>query len=152
MHRIVISDTSCLVVLDKIKKIFLLKELYSEVITTPEIVAEFGLPLPEWITIKRVTDKTLQNQLEEKIDLGEASALALAKDIPDCILILDDLKARKIATDLHLDYTGTLGILVKAKQKSLLLQVGPLVTQLKEVGLRFSEEVEKDILRQTGEL
>jgi predicted nucleic acid-binding protein len=152
MHRIVISDTSCLVVLEKIKKLFLLKELYPEVITTPEIVAEFGLPLPEWITVKRVTDKTLQNQLEQKIDLGEASALALAKEITDCILILDDLKARKIANDLHLDYTGTLGVLVKAKQKGLLLQVGPLVTQLKEVGLRFSEEVEKDILRQTGEL
>ena len=36
-HRIVVSDTSCLILLSKVNKLFLLKELYSE-ISIPEAV------------------------------------------------------------------------------------------------------------------
>jgi predicted nucleic acid-binding protein len=41
--------------------------------------------------------------------------LALAIEIIDSTLILDDYKARKITSQLGLTYTGTIGIIVKAK-------------------------------------
>jgi predicted nucleic acid-binding protein len=46
MPKIVISDTSCLVVLEKINELEILKNIYSEVVTTPEVSSEFKSPLP----------------------------------------------------------------------------------------------------------
>lgn len=60
MHKTVISDTSCLIVLSNINEISLLKESYEEVYTTPEIESEFGRTLPEWIRIKSPSDKSQQ--------------------------------------------------------------------------------------------
>lgn len=151
MHKIVISDTSCLIILEKIDKIFLLKEIYSEVITTPEIQIEYGKELPEWIKILSAKNKSFQKELETKIDVGESSAIALGLETPDCTIILDDLKARKIAESLQVNFTGTLGILVKAKQLNLIPSVKPIIKNMQEVGLRFSAEVAADIIKQAGE-
>ncbi len=151
MHKIVISDTSCLIILEKIDKIFLLKEIYSEVITTPEIQIEYGKELPEWIKILSAKNKSFQKELETKIDVGESSAIALGLETPDCTIILDDLKARKIAESLYVNFTGTLGILVKAKQLNLIPSVKPIIKNMQEVGLRFSSEVAEDIIKQAGE-
>jgi len=52
MHRIVIADTSCLIVLQKIDKLFILKELFSEITITEEIAIEYGEALPEWCNIE----------------------------------------------------------------------------------------------------
>ncbi len=54
MHDIVISDTSCLILFDKIGEIELLKSVYDTIITTPEIAEEFGEVLPIWIKIETV--------------------------------------------------------------------------------------------------
>ena len=49
------------------------------------------------------------------MDAGEASAIALASELQPSLLIIDDLKGRKLAEQLHLTYTGTLGICLKAR-------------------------------------
>jgi predicted nucleic acid-binding protein len=61
MHDIVISDTSCLILFDKIGEIELLKSVYDTIITTPEIAEEFGEVLPIWIKIETVKDKKYQH-------------------------------------------------------------------------------------------
>ncbi len=151
MPKVVISDTSCLIVLEKIDRLKLLQEIYDEVVTTPEIVEEFKKSLPDWIKIKSAKNKVLQKELEKKLDSGEASAIALGLEIPSCSIIPDDLKARKIASSLKLEYTGTLGIIVKAKQLNILDSVKPIIQKLHEEGFRFSNEVEKDIVSQAKE-
>lgn len=151
MPKIVISDTSCLVVLEKINELDLLKNIYSDVLTTPEVKSEFGKPLPGWIKIRSPKNIDFQNKLEDKIDKGEASAIALGAETEDCIVILDDLKARKVAESLHLNFTGTIDILVKAKEMGIIASVKPLLTKLKSVGLRFSNDVERELLNQSGE-
>jgi predicted nucleic acid-binding protein len=45
MQKVIISDTSCLVLLDKLKLLHLLNELYGTISVTPEIIEEFGDPL-----------------------------------------------------------------------------------------------------------
>jgi predicted nucleic acid-binding protein len=151
MPKTVIADTSCFIVLEKINELSLLNKIYREVITTPEIATEFNKPLPDWISIIETKNKLVQRELEAKIDVGEASAIALGLEIPNCSIILDDLKARKIAASLKLDFTGTLGVIVKAKQLNLIDSVKPIIRKLREGGLRFSEEIEKDILNQAKE-
>jgi predicted nucleic acid-binding protein len=151
MPKTVIADTSCFIVLEKINELSLLNKIYREVITTPEIATEFKKPLPDRISIIETKNKLVQRELKAKIDVGEASAIALGLEIPNCSIILGDLKARKIAASLKLDFTGTLGVIVKAKQLNLIDSVKPIILKLREGGLRFSEEIEKDILNQAKE-
>jgi predicted nucleic acid-binding protein len=72
--------------------------------------------LPNWIKIENVQDKKYQEFLETQVDWGEASTIALAKEIENVLLLLDDLKARKLAGKLNLKFTGTLGVINKARQ------------------------------------
>ena len=115
MPRTIISDTSCFIVLTKIGALELLHQIYGQVVTTPDIAVEYGQTLPEWVEVVAVQDKMRQQLLEMQIDKGESSAIALALETPDCTIILDDYKARKIAERLGLNLTGTIGVIIKAK-------------------------------------
>lgn len=57
--KIVITDASCFITLDKIDGMRLLHSLYKQVITTPEIAAEFGKRLPDWVDVKAVLNRDL---------------------------------------------------------------------------------------------
>ncbi len=66
MHKIVISDTSTLILFDKIEEFDLLHEVYGELLTTPEIAEEFGEELPCWIKEQEVTEKNTRNFLKRR--------------------------------------------------------------------------------------
>ena len=150
MRRSIISDTSCLILPEKIDEIKLLKKLFGEVIITSVITAEFGRELPEWIKIENASDKDYQNVLESSIDKGEASAIALGVEKSGCLLILDDLKARKLAKELKLNYTGTLGILVEAKLSGHINSMKKVLEKIKKTNYR-TPSLEKKILNRSGE-
>ncbi len=78
---------------------------------------EFRETLPEFIFIKNPTDNRQQNILEVSLDKGEASAIALALENENCLLIIDEYKGRKVAKSLGLAITGTAGVLAQAKLK-----------------------------------
>jgi predicted nucleic acid-binding protein len=147
MHKIIISDTSCFIILKNIGEFHLLQKLYSKITTTVEIATEFGEPLPEWVEILSVKSKDTQRLLELQIDKGESSAIALALEISDSLLILDDIKARKVATQLGLSITGTLGIIIKAKLEGIIPSVIPILNKIKQTDFRLSDEVELQVLK-----
>jgi len=142
-----ISDTSCLIVLDNIDMLFILKELYENIFITQEVLKEFEKPIPEWIKVREVNDKKYLKLLSTFIDLGEASSIALALEKEDIILILDDLKARKLANKLNLQITGTLGVIVSAKNKHIISSLEEVLNKLKKAGFRISKELENEILK-----
>lgn len=49
--RKIISNTSCLIVLERIDMLFILKELYGNIQITEEVYKEFGEKIEEWIEI-----------------------------------------------------------------------------------------------------
>ena len=151
MHRIVISDTSTLIILHKINELNILKLVYGELITTPEIAEEFGEKLPDWIMVQSVTDEKYQRFLETQVDRGEASAIALAAEFEDVTLLLDDLKARKLAVKLKLKTTGALGVIHKAKQMSIIPKVKPLIDKLLLTNFRISNNIIEEILKLNNE-
>ena len=108
MQKVIISDTSCLILLDKIGELKLLNKLFGQIIITQEIAGEFKKELPDWFTIQEPTNKTYQKILEASLDKGEASAIAFAIEQTDCLLIIDDYKGRKYAEQLgikeHLEF------------------------------------------------
>ncbi len=120
MPRVIISDTSCFIVLTSMGELDLLQKVYGKITTTPEIATEYGETLPEWVEIQNVSDQFTQQLLELQIDKGEASAIALALEVSDCTIILDDYKARKIAERLGITITGTIGVIVKAKLSGII--------------------------------
>jgi len=151
-NTIIITDTSCLIALTKINVLHLLHELYEHVVITEEIYAEFGEPLPEWIEIKQVANKKYQQLLENTLDKGEASAIALAIELEEVLLVVDDLKGRKEAERLGLKITGTLGILFRMKQMGKLSVLKPYLEVLQTVGFRVAPAVIEKILQKSGEI
>ena len=151
MPKIIISDTSCFIVLTNIGELDLLHKVYGEIITTLDIATEFGEPLPDWVEIQNVSDKYRQQLLEMQIDKGESSAIALALETPDCTVILDDYKARKIAERLGINITGTIGVIVKAKIKGVIPSIKPFLAKIKETDFRLSAEVELLALKEAQE-
>ncbi len=152
MSATVISDTSCLIFIGKIDLLDFIAESYQTVYVTSVIAKEYGLPLPEWIVVRDPADKSKVKELESKMDAGEATAIALALEIADCDLLLDDLSARIYALENHLKFTGTLGVLLKAKKQRVIPEVRPLLDKLKTFGLRISEAVVKEVLLAADEL
>lgn len=151
MLKSIICDTSCFIILSKIGELELLQKIYNQIVTTPDILEEFGETLPEWVIIKKVTDNYRQQILEIQIDKGESSAIALALEIPNSILILDDNKARKIAQNLKLKFTGTIGVIVKAKLLGLIPSVKPYFDKIKDTNFRISPELELQALKEAKE-
>jgi len=86
-NEIIISDTTCLIGLTNIGRIDILREMYDSVIVTPEVADEYGDPLPEWITIQAVSDSEKIKILNKFIGLGESSAIALALETRNVLLI-----------------------------------------------------------------
>ena len=151
MHKTIISDTSCLIVLSKIGEMDLLKKVYGSIFTTQDIASEFGDSLPEWIDVLEVKDPFKQQLLELQIDKGESSAIALALEIPGSTVILDDFKARKIAIKLGIQVTGTLGVVIRARQKGIISSIKPILGKLKQTNFRLSTELESEALMMAGE-
>lgn len=149
--EVIISDTSCLILLCKIDELDLLKKMANKVYITPTIKKEFGKGLPDWITINSPSDNHYQKILEMVLDPGEASAIALSLEIENSILIIDDLKGRKIADRLKLKYSGTFGLILKAKQIGLLYSVRPVLDKIRKTDFRFSEGLFEIIMEQAGE-
>lgn len=56
MPNVVISDASCLIVLEKINALDLLQKLYGKIFITPEILVEFDSPIPDWILVRSAQD------------------------------------------------------------------------------------------------
>ena len=148
----VISDSSCLIALDNIGMLHILQELYSQIFISEEVLDEFGKRVEGWIVIKRVKNQNYVQMLSNLVDLGEASTIALSFEIEDSLIILDDQKARKLAENLHLKFTGLLGILLKAKHQGIINSVGEILFKLKSVNFRISEKMEYTILQLANEI
>lgn len=151
MQKTIISDTSCLILLEKIGELDLLHEVFGEILITQEIADEYGLNLPEWISVQNSTDKNYQKILEASVDKGEASAIALAVELVDCLLIIDDLKGRNLAETLGIKITGTFGVILGAKLSDKIDSVKPLLAKIKQTDFHFSEALEKKILAKANE-
>ena len=151
MPDVIISDTSTLILFKKIDEFQLLRQVYRNLLIAPEIAYEFQEPLPDWIQIQAVSDTKYQDFLETQIDKGEASVLSLASEFNQPLLLLDDLKARKLAKNLNFNITGTLGIIHKAKSLRLIDAVKPIIEKILLTDFRIAGGIVKELLKLNNE-
>jgi len=140
---IVIADASCLITLENIDEADILPKLYKEIYVTPEVAAEVGVALPDWALLRESSDRTLIERLTADLELGEATSIALALEISDCLLIIDEKKGRRIAKDLGIKITGTFGIIMQAFEMQLIADPGSVVERLENVGFRISQNLKE---------
>lgn len=151
MPKIIVSDTSCLILFQKINKLSLLSLLFGKITITEIVAEEYGEKLPEFIDIENPNNQNYQKILETYLDPGEASSIALAIEKEDCLLIMDDYKARKEAKQLKIDFTGSLGILIVAKERGLIQEVNAVLKEIEGTDFRISEKLKGEVRKMCGE-
>ena len=141
MSIVIISDTSCLIALDRVSQLGLLQQLFQHIVITQVVEEEFGKKLPEWIRTVEVQNQDKVRELEAVLDKGEASVIALALETEKGQLIIDEKKGRKVAQSLEIEVTGTLKVILMAKQKGIIQSVRPVIEDLQKAGFRFSQKI-----------
>ena len=143
----IVSDSSPLIALAKIEMLDILrngivipKAVFDE-ITKPE--KEYAKELDKWGKDKVIAVKNRKavEYLEMIIDRGEAETIALAEELNADAVLIDDLKARKIAKLRGLNIIGTIGVLLDAKERELIREVKPLLEKLMKEKIRMSKEL-----------
>ena len=86
-----------------------------------------------------------------RLGAGEASVLALAAEHPGTEAIIDDLAGRRCATSLNIPVRGTLGIVLVAKERGLILAARPVIEDMVLAGLHLSRRVLDEALRRVDE-
>lgn len=145
-REIIIADASCLIVLENIQELSLLHKLFGEVLITEEVKDEFGFDLPEWLKVREVKDQSKKEILNLILDKGEASAIALALEIAESVLIIDEKKGRRIAQESGLKIVGTLGLILKAKENNLIDSTEEILEKLENADFRISPTLKAKIL------
>ena len=106
----------------------------------------------DWIEISAVANTFVQNKLLDILDKGESAAIALALERNANLILIDERKGRQVAHQFGLATTGTIGILIKAKQTGLLQAIKPEIFKLKnEANFWISQKLIDDILKLVGE-
>ena len=141
-ERIVIADTSCFIAFDNIDHFDILQTLCPFIITTPEVISEFKKPFPEWIKIVEVKDTVKIKSISTLLGIGEASAIALALETENSLLIIDDKKARRYAQNLGLNFTGIIGLLRLGFKQGLIPEIDSIITDLRAIGFRLPANTE----------
>ncbi len=160
---IVVCDTSPITNLAAVGQLNLLQQLYSNIIIPQAVydeMAGLGYAVPgaievqtlSWIQHQQVRNCALVTSLESKLDQGEAEAIVLAIELGADLLLLDERRGRKVASQYGLNITGLLGVLIEAKHNGLILPVKPVLDDLiLQVGFRVSNKLYVDTLQAAGE-
>jgi len=158
----VICDVSPIQYLHQVGLLDLLRLRYGAITIPTAVAAELregtlrrvDLPAVEaldWMRIRQPAGGLLLPIIAD-LGAGEREVLALGTETPDSLVILDDALARQYARMLKLKLTGTLGVLLKAKETGLLPALAPVLERLQDLRFRMDPETRQAVLRLAGEV
>lgn len=158
--RLVVSNTTPIITLSLVGQLSLLQRLYGTVLVPTAVANEIlaggsRTGAAELLQASYIHTTPLQDprraDLLSDLDRGEAEAIALALEQNADLLIMDERLGRRHANRLGLPLTGSIGILLKAKQAGYLAAIKPLLIQLDQSGIHLSHALIAQALRQAGE-
>lgn len=125
--RKVVVNTTPLIALSHVGQLSILKKLYGEIIIPEAVYRELSVKvdsickrtvdrLLDWIHVEKIQNQMAKTMYKTQLHDGEVEVMILSKEIGAEVVIIDDANAKKHAKYLGLPVTGTLGILIKAKQ------------------------------------
>ena len=154
---IVVSDTSPILNLAAASKLYLLRDLYADIVIPPAVGQELvrnGVQLePSWTRVVAAEDQNEVAALLDQLDPGEAEAIVVAGELKAGLLLVDEKRGRRVALDRGLEVTGLLGVLAEAKARGLILRCQPVLEEMIRVaGFWIGEELKIRYLCGLGEL
>lgn len=149
MREPIVSDSTCLIGLERIGELNILPALFDPIMIPPEVEREFGNKF-SWLQTETLTNNLLAAALRLVVDAGEAEAIALASE-QNCLLISDDKQARTAAKRLGVTVIGTVGVLVRAKQNGVVSAVKPILDKLELNNFFISRALREEALKLVGE-
>lgn len=152
-----VADTSPIIALVGLGELRLLDALFARIIVPfavwEELADKSGAPELDALRMQGVSFLPAPLLPIEVATLhgGEAAAIALAQAIPNSVVLLDDLAARRVAGTLGLRVMGTLGILAEAKRQGLVPLLRPLIARMLAAGYRLGPDLVQAVLSAAGE-
>ena len=132
-----VTNSTCLIALERIQRLDILPQVFAPITIPPAVQSEVGISAP-WLTIQAPQHRGIVQSLQTQIDEGESEAIALAMELGDVFIILNDLSARRVAQQLHLKVIGTTGMLLRAKQQGIIPEIKPILDALTTANFRIS--------------
>jgi len=156
--QLVISDSSTLIHLARIKRFNLITQYYPSVLIPHAVYEEVvdsdknksgSQEVSDAITrgeinIRNISNTRLSESLKNEIHPGEAEVITLALEVDNPFLLLDDQDARHIATRFNLKYTGLLGILMRARMDNKIPSLRDEIEKLRTVGKFWISDTMRD--------
>ena len=157
----VVVDTTPLIALALLEHTELLRRFYGGVLIPPAVRAElesgslqgrYTLTLSDasWIETAALDDPRRADLLSD-LDRGEAEVLALAQERRARLVIIDEKLGRRHAQRLGLPLTGSLGVLIRAKQAGVIAELAPLLDELVDRGIYLGQPLVEEAPRLAGE-
>ncbi len=149
-QQMIIADSSPLISLALIGNLSILEQLYQEISVPTAVYDEVvrsdkpcSRELKQFLNgkTKHVKNTMAVDILLSDIGAGEAEAIVLALEQQPAIILIDDLKARKLAKMKGLHIIGTMGILLEAKQEGLITEIKPFIAELLLKDIRISKKI-----------
>jgi len=160
---IIVSNTTPLIGLATIGRFEILRQLFGEVYI-PKAVYDEAVTVgredggakrevseASWIKVVEIQDRLAVEVLLDELDLGEAEAIVLARELDAEWVLMDEKKGRRKLSQLEIQKIGTVGILLKAKQVGLIKTIRKDLEQLREKGFSISQPVIDAVLEQAQE-
>lgn len=149
----VFANTSPLQYLHQLGLLNILPGLYGEVGIPQAVIRELeaghklgvklpGLPLGNGFQVVPEVDAAKFSL--GALGPGERQVIACGCLAPGSLTILDDQPARRAARALGLKVTGTLGVLLRAKDRKLISLVRPMLDELVAAGFRIDASTRRE--------
>mgnify|MGYP000900573029 CR=1 FL=1 len=160
---IVVTDTSVILNLCLIGQEELLPVLFGTIVAPNAVVFEFerlatadrrfqNLVFPSFIERSEPGQILPSLTVMKRLQAGEIAALSLAVQRKADAVLMDELAGRAAAVALELKPIGLLGILLEAKERSLISALTPLLDRLEdEAEFWISASLRNAILNAAGE-
>ena len=161
MRSVVVNSTP-IISLHSIGRLDLLEKIYDKIYIPYAVYEEVCIDGDDIIdkdllmsfssfSIKQVSNHEAKKYFKTSLHKGEVETMILAGELNADLCIIDDQVARNYAKFLGLKVTGTLGVLIKGKEKGLIKEITPLMDTLIRNGIYISNKLYKDIIKIAGE-
>jgi uncharacterized protein len=156
----IVADAGPLIIFARMGRLPLLHDIVETLTIPPAVYAEITisgmagaekLARAKWINRVAVTDPALSQLLPSlTLHAGEREAIALAKEHAAQLLI-DELRGRRIATELGIDVIGSLRLLADAKKRKNIDAVRPIIVEMQSRGYRLDRHLIRRFMERMGE-
>ena len=131
--KLVIADTGALISLGHVGQIDLIDKVFGEFYIAEAVweeLKEYEHPNFDRSILKRLENRVMKimsnNYLSVIMDYGESESVILYSELQADYLLVDDNKARIIAESFNVRCIGSIGLLIRAKQKGFLSALKPI--------------------------